>query len=112
MARCIRVPNRVWESFSPNAKLVNENPVTDISLGEGESLEMEINDVHQLQVNVVPEQPDITRMVYTSSNPEVCTVTGGGQLKAVGIGKTTVTVSNYAEMMAVMRNLSKRCRLL
>lgn len=92
----IRVPNRVWESFSPNAKLVNENPVTDISLGEGESLEMEINDVHQLQVNVVPEQPDITRMVYTSSNPEVCTVTGGGQLKAVGIGKTTVTVSNYA----------------
>ena len=92
----IRVPNRVWESFSPNAKLVNENPVTDISLGEGESLEMEINDVHQLQVNVVPEQPDITRMVYTSSNPEVCTVTGGGQIKAVGIGKTTVTVSNYA----------------
>ena len=52
--------------------------------------------MHQLQVNVVPEQPDITRMVYTSSNPEVCTVTGGGQLKAVGIGKTTVTVSNYA----------------
>lgn len=92
----ISKPNKVWEAFSPNAQLVNENPVTGISLEEGDALEMEINDVHQLQVNVEPEQPDITRMVYTSSNPEVCTVTGGGQIKALGIGESTITVSNYA----------------
>lgn len=88
-------PNKVWEAFSTNAQLVNENPVTAISLEEGEALELEINDVHQLQVNVEPEQPDITRMVYTSSNPEVCTVSGGGQIKALGIGESTITVSNY-----------------
>lgn len=64
----ISKPNRVWEAFSPNAQLVNENPVTAISLAEGEALELEINDVHQLQVNVEPEQPDITRMAYTSAN--------------------------------------------
>lgn len=91
-----RRPNRVWEAFSPGAQLINENPVTGISLAEGDALTLQQNDIYQMTLNVTPESPDITRMVWSSSNPEVCTVTNKGQVNAVGLGESTITVTNYA----------------
>jgi len=104
-------PNRVWEAFSPNAQLINDNPVTAIELAEGAELTLQQNDVHQLQVNVTPAQPDITKMVYTSSNPEVCTVGAGGQIKALNIGESIVTVTNYGGANGEYETFTQTCKV-
>ena len=91
-----RRPNEVWKAFSPGAELKNDRPVTGISLAEGDSLTLQQNDIYQMTLQVTPDSPDITRMVWSSSDPEVCTVTNSGQVKAIKQGEATITVTNYA----------------
>ncbi|MBQ8622021.1 MAG: glycosyl hydrolase 53 family protein [Oscillospiraceae bacterium] len=85
-------PTVVWKAFSPNAQLINDTPVEGLTLSAS-SLNMQVNDAQTLTVTYTPAKPDITALIWTSSNPEVATVNNAGLVLAVGVGEATITAA-------------------
>ncbi|MCI9532968.1 MAG: hypothetical protein HFH38_14910 [Lachnospiraceae bacterium] len=106
-----RIPNRVWEAFSPNAAEINENPVTSLTLNGDAEITVQENDIHQLSLTVTPQQPDITRMVWTSSDPQVCSVNNAGLVKGLKAGESTLTVTNYGGKDGTYPTFSQSCKV-
>jgi len=88
-------PTIVWSAFTPGENLINTIPVTGLAL-DTDSVEMEINDAKALNLTYSPTKPDITKLIWTSSNENVATVNSRGMVFGVGEGTATITVSNYA----------------
>ena len=60
-----------------------------IDLTEGES--------SQIHAKILPEEVEDKRLKYESNNPEIVTVDEAGKIKALKIGKATITITTIAE---------------
>ncbi len=106
-----RVPNRVWEAFSQDAVEINENPVTSLAINGDTEITIEEKEIYQFSLTLTPEQPDITRMVWSSSNPEVCTVNNAGSVTGIKPGESTLTVTNYAGKDGSYKTFTQTCKV-
>lgn len=106
-----RVPNRVWEAFSQNAVEINENPVTALAINGDTEITIEEKETYPILLTLTPEQPDVTRMVWTSSNPEVCTVNNAGTVTGIRPGESTLTVTNYAGKDGSYQTFTQTCKV-
>ncbi len=75
------------------AKYEEADPVTDINIANQIS-ELEIFNTHQLLANVVPENASITSIKYSSSNPNVATISNAGLITALHPGTTVIRLTS------------------
>lgn len=77
-------PYLLWE--------VNENPIVEITLSSS-SLILPVSHEKQLTASVQPLSATNKKLNWTSSDSKVATVTADGLVKAVAIGKATITAT-------------------
>ena len=87
-----------WSGYYPKyyARYVRpKNPVrvTAINLSET-SLDAYIGRTETLTATVVPEDADAKSLTYTSSNPEIATVSTTGEITPLKLGQCIITVSS------------------
>lgn len=59
------------------------------------SIKINVGDVATLSLIITPQNASNTKVTWTSSNPEVATVTQSGKVNAISAGTTTITVKSY-----------------
>lgn len=75
------------------AKDENEKiPVKDIEISDHED-ELEVDKTMNLSVTVLPANATDTTVAYRSSDEKIATVNSSGEVKGIGPGKVTITVS-------------------
>lgn len=74
---------------SISCKVTVAEPVSYITLNKSE-LELEIDDTYQLDETVYPEDAYNQKVVWSSSDTKVATVSENGKVKAVGKGTATI----------------------
>lgn len=75
------------------AKDENEKiPVKDIEISDHED-ELEVDKTMNLSVTVLPANVTDTTVTYRSSDEKIATVNSSGEVKGIGAGKVTITVS-------------------
>lgn len=67
-------------------------PVKDIEISDYED-ELEVDKTMNLSVTVLPANATDTTISYKSSNESIATVNSSGEVKGIGPGKVTITVS-------------------
>ena len=93
-----KVESLTKDQISGNVKLTAKwtelNPVTDITINNVPT-EMETEQTFKIEASVVPSDAFFTQILYTSSNPDVISVTADGLLTAKNTGKVTITVQDF-----------------
>ncbi len=78
---------------------VVETPASDIIIDKealgisGDNLEMHVGDIKTVKVTVAPETTTDKSVTYESSNPEVASIDTNGNITALSLGSTTITIS-------------------
>lgn len=70
-------------------------PGTSIQLNTGDR-DLVVGEGFQVVASVLPEEAMNRILAYTSSSPEVATISEAGMIQALTVGTTTITVSNEA----------------
>ncbi len=83
-------------TMTPRAEAIDVTPpervrVSGISLAT-DSLAMKVGETLTLETEIAPENATNTGLIWTTSRPDVVSVTGDGAVSAVGVGNATVTV--------------------
>ena len=73
------------------------NPVTSVYFGKDVAESMKVGETQQLNVRVEPANATNQALNYHSSNPEVVSVNSVGEVKAVGAGTATITVTSVSD---------------
>lgn len=68
-------------------------PVTEVRLDKSD-LTMSIGDTDELVATVLPEDADNMKVVWTSSDPTVATVSDNGEVHALKVGSTTIRATS------------------
>lgn len=68
-----------------------EVKITEIDIGEYNK-KMKVKERQNLSVTIYPSDAKEQKITYTSSNPDVATVSSMGQIVARSLGKTTITI--------------------
>ena len=79
---------KVIEAKDENEKI----PVKDIEISDHED-ELEVDKTMNLSVTVLPANATDTTVTYRSSDEKIATVNSSGEVKGIGAGKVTITVS-------------------
>ena len=77
----------VWKEFT-NIKPFTE--VSEISLGS-ENYTIKVGESLQLETTIAPSNASISDLIWTSSNPEVATVSSSGKVVGIKPGEATIT---------------------
>lgn len=88
--------------------LVNvvETPVTEIEIDKesmgltGDDLEMHVGDIKQILSSVKPETATNKNLIYTSANPNIASVNASGQITALSVGASVVTITAMSGVYA------------
>ena len=67
--------------------------ITDIELDVSPELPLLVGTDSTIICHITPEKPDVTGLLWKSSNELVATVTNDGVISALSVGKTTITVT-------------------
>lgn len=70
-----------------------EKRISYVRLNNGQPLKLEIGDVKKLDVNIYPEDAKVNKITFSSKNNEIATISSKGIIKALKVGKTTITVN-------------------
>lgn len=84
----VTVGNGTEKGVSASMEVEVGAQAVTLTLSEN-TLTMEINQTHQLTATV---SPAATQLKWSSSNPSVATVSGSGEIKALAVGQTVITV--------------------
>ena len=78
---------------------IHQNYVSEMPEVEIEKIELEIDSTtikkgekKQLKVNILPQEANTHKVIYTSSNPNVATIDDKGMIQAISSGKSIITV--------------------
>ena len=71
---------------------VSSVPVESIAL-DVESLSIKVDDEHQFIATILPDNATLKAVTWSSSNPDVATISENGLLKGIKEGKTTITAT-------------------
>ena len=77
----------VWKEFT-NIKPFTE--VSEISFGS-ENYTIKVGESLQLETTIAPSNASISDLIWTSSNPEVATVSSSGKVVGIKLGEVTIT---------------------
>ena len=69
--------------------------VESIDITTGSRIYLEQGHTHDLRLEVYPENATVKRILYSSSNPEIATVSSEGIITAVSVGDATITCTSY-----------------
>lgn len=84
----VTIGNGTEKGVSASVEIEVSARDTSLTLSES-TLKMDVNETHKLNATVVPEG---TELKWSSSNPDVASVSGDGEVKALAVGKTVITV--------------------
>ena len=77
----------VWKEFANIKPLIE---VSEISLGS-ENYKIETGESLQINANIAPSEASIMDLIWTSSNPEIATVSSTGKVVGILPGEVTIT---------------------
>lgn len=78
--------------IATSAITVPEIAVNSVSLNKRETT-IFVGNQEQLRASILPSNASNQKLVWSSSNPDVATISGTGNIRALKDGKTTITVS-------------------
>lgn len=85
----VTLGNGTSQGISKSVKVEVFAEAATIALSQ-RSLSLDLNQTHQLSATVTPDN-DVT-LIWTSANPAIASVSSSGEVRALKIGKTTITV--------------------
>lgn len=96
-----------WSAFS-NIETFPDIVPTELRFNESNELEMRPSETLSLSVTVYPERANFARLMWTSSNEEVATVSEVGFVRSNKEGETDITVSTIDGALSATCHVSVR----
>ena len=86
--------SNVYAAGKLYAKFGEENPVTKVNIDNKPTDVIFKYDTYQLEWTINPSYANVQGVTFTSSNPEVATVSDDGLITAISTGKTTIKMTS------------------